>query len=79
MPIPGASGPTSWEAAAMPENACPQCGEEFEVIWGVSIGDAGNYRPVFGGPVAFDKARCDRCHFTFERSANGPWRREGAQ
>jgi hypothetical protein len=57
--------------------ACPRCGEEFEVVWGVTVGDAGGYEPVFGGPVSFDKARCDHCRLMFERTGDGVWRRAG--
>ena len=59
--------------------ACPQCGQEFEVVWGVTVGDSGDYTPVFGGPVAYDKALCDRCHLNFERTNHGLWRRQGTE
>lgn len=63
----------------MPEESCPQCGKELEVVWGVTIGDSGDYEPVFGGPVTFDAAKCNSCNISFKRADGGPWRRQGAQ
>ena len=59
----------------MLEHRCPECGEEFEVVWQVAIGTAGGYTPVFGGPVVIDYARCTTCHREYERTSAGPWRR----
>lgn len=63
----------------MPDDVCPQCGREFESIWGVTVGDAGGYKPVFGGPVVLDLGRCNNCNITFERTDAGPWRRPAAE
>lgn len=60
----------------MPE-VCPRCGEELEVVWGVTVGDSGDYRPVFGGPVSFDQARCNHCRLSFDRQSDGVWRQPG--
>jgi hypothetical protein len=61
------------------EHRCPECGEEFEVVWGVSIGaHADDYTPVFGGPVVIDYGRCATCHREYERTSAGPWRRRGS-
>ena len=56
----------------MPSELCPQCGHELDVIWAVSIGDSGDYEPVFGGPVAFDMAQCNSCNLSFKRADGGP-------
>ncbi|MDQ1680166.1 MAG: hypothetical protein QOI42_1025 [Frankiaceae bacterium] len=62
----------------MQEHRCPECGEEFEVVWGVSIGaHADDYTPVVGGPVVIDYGRCATCHREYERTSAGPWRRRG--
>lgn len=63
----------------MPEESCPQCGQEFDVVWGVTIGDSGDYERVFGGLVAFDTARCNSCNISFKRSDGGPWLQGGVQ
>src|SRR5438046_1303150 len=60
VPIPsGGQNAQLWEAQRVQEPRCPECGEEFEVVWGVSIAaHADDYTPVFGGPVVIDYARC---------------------
>ena len=55
-------------AALEADESCPECGRELEVVWGVSIGDPGSYEPAFGGPVAFDTARCNSCNISFKRA-----------
>lgn len=61
----------------MPEESCPECGHEFEVVWGVSVGDSEDYEPVFRGSVAFDTAQCDNCNTSFKRTDGGRWLRTG--
>ena len=63
----------------MPEESCPDCGQEFEVVWGVTVGDSGEYEPVFGGPVAFDTAQCNNCNTSFKRTDGGSWLRQGGR
>lgn len=63
----------------MPDESCPSCGQEFDVVWGVTVGDSGDYQPVFGGPVALDTARCTNCNIGFKRVDGGPWLPWGGQ
>lgn len=62
----------------MLEHRCPECDQDFASMWQVAIGVAGGYTPVFGGPVVLDIGRCDTCNRSYERTAGGPWRRQGA-
>lgn len=64
------------EAGTVPEYACPNCGEEFDSVWHVTVGDAGDYKPVFGGPVELGIGRCNTCNMSFERRNDGQWSRQ---
>jgi hypothetical protein len=68
-----------WEPREVGEYACPECGDEFGSVWYVAVGDSGGYKPVFGGPVALDVGRCDKCNTTYERSDGDPWCKQGGK
>jgi hypothetical protein len=67
------------EAFAVPAFVCPECGQDFESMWQVAVGDSGEYQPVFGGPVVLDVVRCNNCNMNLERVDGGPWHRQGSQ
>jgi hypothetical protein len=63
----------------VPKFACPECGQPFEPVGQVAIGDPGGYQPVFGGPVVLDVGRCDNCNTNLERVNGGEWHRQGSE
>ena len=65
----------------MVEDACPECGGVFEVVWKVTVGtNMQGYTPVFGrSPVVVDAGRCNACNISYERIDGGPWSRQGSQ
>ena len=57
------------EGDRMPEESCPQCGQDLEVVWGVTIGDSGDYQPVF--KCATTRTTSKNCRNTGRRKSVG--------
>jgi hypothetical protein len=74
----GADEPTMREDDLV-QFACPDCDDEFESVWDVTVDDSGEYPPVFGGPVTLEIGRCNNGNNSFERVDGGPWRRQGVR
>jgi hypothetical protein len=60
VPLASAYPTLLCEAFAVPAFVCPECGQDFESMWQVAVGDSGGYQPVFGGPVVLDVGRCNK-------------------
>lgn len=52
---------------------CPDCGQEFEAVWRVTVGDSTGYTAVLA-PEVRDVANCGSCDARFERTEGGHWR-----